>query len=457
MVQRENENFQCDVVIVGAAYAGLAAALEARRAGASVIVLGHRGIGNNSALGGGAFALVNTPLQVEKGIKDSQELLAEDILKANADTVAKELDVAAAKEGAELYEWLTAFGARFYEVTTFAGHSVPRVHLEAGLSGANALKLLLEAAGSEGATIRLGTLAKHLVMNDTGGVMGVQAVEDERKLEIIANRAVVVAAGGFGRNREMMQKYLPEMAGLKALSGVGSSGDGIWMGIEAGAEALNMNAALVTSLACQKKGYRISGEVLQKGGIFINKEGKRFVDESIGYGGSFLPLLRQPGSAALLVIDDEIRRRIPKMEKYIEQGIFFAGQTPLELAGKAGVEPQACKATINEYNEGENTRVRKDPFGHEIRRPPLRGTLYGTWVIPAVIQTHGGLKINNKGQVISREGRPIPHLYAAGDSTPGLGGSATKDCPCPGYLTGCGYLWALASGRIAGRNAALQV
>jgi predicted oxidoreductase len=71
-----------------------------------------------------------------------------------------------------------------------------------------------------------------------------------------------------------------------------------------------------------------------------------------------------------------------------------------------------------------------------------------------MVQTKGGLKVNKQFQVIHEKGYPIPHLYAVGDCTPSLGGAATAENPCPGYLAGTGCLLALASGRIAGRHSA---
>jgi predicted oxidoreductase len=101
-----------------------------------------------------------------------------------------------------------------------------------------------------------------------------------------------------------------------------------------------------------------------------------------------------------------------------------------------------------------NTGVDPDNFQKTAGQIFPRSKLYGTWVRTILIQSMGGLKINAKTEVIHRYGHPIPRLYAAGDNTPSLGGAATSDNPCPGYLTGTGYLLALASGRIAGQNAA---
>lgn len=170
----------------------------------------------------------------------------------------------------------------------------------------------------------------------------------------------------------------------------------------------------------------------------VNKKGERFTDESKGYGETVLPVMGQPGGVAFLVFDERILQKTEKVKRYtndyLKEGLFLYGSTADEIARKAGIDEGCFRRTIEQYY-------------------PLAG-LYGTWIKPAVMMTHGGLRINARTQVIHQRGFPIPRLFAAGDNTPGLGGSAIENCYCPGYLTGCGYLWALASGRIAGRNVA---
>ncbi|MBA7711167.1 Fumarate reductase flavoprotein subunit [subsurface metagenome] len=268
-----NDELQCDVIVVGAGFAGLAAALEASKAGASVVVLGRRNpFASNSALGGGSFALVDTPLQGEKGIRDSAELFAEDILKANRYSIPRDVVTAVAQQSVQLYEWMIELGAQFYEVTLYPGHSVARVHLESGLDGANTLRLLLKGVMSKGADVRLGMVAEHLIINNSNEVEGVQAADSGGKTSIRAGRAIVLAAGGFGKNQSMMAKYLPQFAGMSCVSGAGSTGDGIKMGIEVGAELLNMDAVLLYSLGSAKRGLRILGisEAMTKGAILVN-------------------------------------------------------------------------------------------------------------------------------------------------------------------------------------------
>jgi fumarate reductase flavoprotein subunit len=237
----------------------------------------------------------------------------------------------------------------------------------------------------------------------------------------------------------MMTEYLPKFAEMICVSGAGSTGDGIRMGIEVGAELMHMDTAELYSLGSVKKGFRIPGvsEALTMGAILVNKIGQRFVDESTGYVLTAPALMRQPGGIAFLVFDEKILKNVVKlrtyMERYREMDLLQFGNTALELAKATSIDPEPFKGTVHEH------------FPH--------ARLYGTWVKPILLQTMGGLKVNARAQVIHQQGHPILHLYAAGDNTPSLAGAATPENPGPGYLTGTGYLWALASGRIAGQNA----
>jgi flavocytochrome c len=442
MKRRRNEKLRCDVVVVGLGYAGLAAVLEARKAGASVIALGRKNVlACNSAIGAGGFILVDTPLQREQGIEDSPELFAEDILTANSHTVNEDVVMAAAREATELYDWLTELGARFTRVRRLPGHSVARSHLEGGMGGARILKVLLQAAEDRGADVRAGVLAHRLIVNDSNEVEGVHARRENKDVEIEADQGVVLAAGGFGRDRDMVEQFLPRMSRMYCASGLGSTGDGIRMGMEIGAKAINMDAAVLNPLG-SIRGATIPGtiEAMAQGAILVNKEGRRFVDERKGiFSDTAFPLMLQPDNVALLVFGETLKRRTEKLEedmdRYVAKGSFLYGRTADDLAAKANIEKEMFRATVEGYD--------------------LSGGLYGTWVRPLLVMTHGGLMVNSKAQVIHREGHVIPRLYAAGDNTAGLGGSITADRPYPGYI-GSGYLWALAAGRIAGRQASQQ-
>ena len=209
-----------DVAVVGSGFAGLAAALEALRQGVTVIILGgSKPFASNSMIGSGGFILVDTPLQKAGGITDSADLLAHDILNANRHSVPENVVVSAAREAITLYDWLTSIGARFVTVRPLPGHSVPRTHRDIK-GGGHILKLLLEKVLQEGGTFMPGTIGNHLTMS-ANGVDGIKAVNNEGPIQIETAKGVILAAGGFGRNMEMVRSFLPKFSTLFSASGTG--------------------------------------------------------------------------------------------------------------------------------------------------------------------------------------------------------------------------------------------
>ncbi len=439
-----HEVVETDVAVIGAGGAGLSAAIEARKIGVEVIVLSRVGkLANNTAIAGGVFPLVNTPIQRERGIQDSADLLAKDLLRANGHTVDEDLIRTAADEAAKLYDWLTGFGVQFRDLVKFHGHSVPRCHVEAAWNGANVLTALLEAAKKTGVDLRHGCPATDLVMSDNGAVAGLRALNTEgRPVQIKTRRGVVLAAGGFGRDKVMMRQYAPEFAGLPVLSASGSSGDGIRMALAAGAQLDNMDSLVMYGAAEMKKKRTVFWAFILEGGILVNKNGERFVDESIGYARTAAPVARQSDGMAFMVFDEKIKTRVGKLdsrrsvETYVKDGVVIDDPTIGRLASKMGVDGQALEKTLAKLQ--------------------FQDRLYAIPVRPCIIQTHGGVRIDSSARVMHEKGHPIPGLYAAGDNAAGLAGPATEEGGCSGYMTGTGYLDAFAFGCIAGRNVATE-
>ena len=445
MSQRiHDEVIDTDVVVIGAGGAGLSAAIEARKMGAEVIVLSRIGkLANNTAIAGGVFPLVGTPMQTERSIEDSEDLFARDLLEANGHTVDETLIRTAIRGSADLYEWLTGFGVRFRDLVQFHGHSAARCHAEASWKGANVVTALVEAAQKMGVDFRYGTSASDLIMSQDAEVIGVKAQNREgNPIRIGVRRGVVLAAGGFGKNKAMMREYVPEFAHLPVMSATGSTGDGIRMALAVGAQKVNMSSVVMYAASEIKKRRTVFWLFIMEGGILVNKDAKRFVDESIGYVRAAVPVARQRDGMAFMIFDEQISAKVRQadirrsVESYMKDGVVIEDSTVEGLAGKMNVDPVALRNTVAKLS--------------------FQGRLYAIPIIPCVIQTHGGVKINSEAQVISNEGRPIPRLYAAGDNAAGLAGPATEDCGCPGYMTGTGYLDAFVFGRIAGRNAARE-
>lgn len=466
MTQRSKTGLAADVVVVGTGFAGLAAALEARHHGAEVILLGSKGLlANNSALSGGQVAMVNTPLQKKLGVHDSPELFIRDLMSANNHSVDPELVKTAAYASCELYDWLTGFGADFPKILPWNCHSVDRIHEEVGEKdsafgrGGRLIKLMHQAAQAQGVDIHMGVAATSLLTNEQGRVVGLRT-RDKAGLEaeIEVRRGVVLGAGGYAKNKEMLKKYAPKLVGMVSVSAVGSTGDGIRMGMEVGAATSNLESVVMAYTVCSMEGGPLKGNAAIIGsksmmpliygllaGIAVNKEGRRFMDESFTYSRGSACLMRQTDSMAFAVFDEETRNKVSGDMN------LFAGATPEDLGRKINIDAAILAETIASYNA---KLPRVDAYGHPVEKRPLRGSLFAVPFTGMIVMTHGGLKINSEAQVIHNKGHVIPGLYAAGDNAAGLGGPADGENACPGYLTGCANMTALAFGRIAGRNAA---
>ena len=171
----------------------------------------------------------------------------------------------------------------------------------------------------------------------------------------------------------MMKEFLPDLIDIPCQNGAGSTGDGIRMGKEVGAQLLNMDAAMVNGVGSEKGGRRISGlaAILGKGSLLINQDSQRFFDEKKGYSQAVLPIMRQPNSTALLVFDEEIlkneKRVTKRIEVYFKKGFILYGKTACQLASVAKLDTHRFQEAVDQYFP--------------------QGGLYGIWVKPALSTT----------------------------------------------------------------------
>jgi flavocytochrome c len=455
----QNEKvLNADVVVVGAGLAGLSAALEAQKSGKKVIVLNHFGLlGNSSSMSGGEISLIGTPLQKQMGIQDSTDLFVKDVLKANNHSVDVELVNVISEGAVELFQWLTEFGVQFDRIISWPGHSVLRVHKEIGGRGSRIVELLHQACKARGINVILKTMAISLLLDVSGRVIGIEARDGQGKtLKVMADSGVVLAAGGFAKNKEMLQKYAPRIADLPNVGARGATGDGIRLGIAVGARIVNMDSAVLSYNLLSKDGSRHGQPMSVRWaigeGIAVNKEGSRFMDEDISYTRGTCRLIRQTGRTCFIVFDEKTKSKVDMVD-YVE---VYTGNTAAELAAELGVDPIALANSIATYNDAVSRKVIPETnlWMRGIQRHCLQGRLFAVAVAAELVFTQGGMLINSRGQVIHESGKPIPGLYAAGDNALGMSGSTGGEDSCPGYLSGVAILTALSFGRVAGRNAA---
>jgi 3-oxosteroid 1-dehydrogenase len=310
----------------------------------------------------------------------------------------------------------------------------------------------------------LSTPVTGLVIED-GRVVGVDAEQQGRPVRLTATKGVLLAAGGFERNQAMREQLqrLPVSTDWNA-GNLRNQGDGIRLGVEAGAATDLMDQAWwtpVTRIPKSDSAWVLVVEKSLPGGIFVNRHGKRFVNEA----GPYLDVGRQmyDGDAvpdAWLVFDARFRRDFPvgpiapgwampdaSLSKRLREGFLVRADTVEALAEKLGLEPAALRATIDRFNAMADRGVDED-FGRGVSKndtyyadprvqpnPSLRALrqapFYAIRIWPGDLGTKGGLVTDAGARVLDPAGRPIPGLYAAGNTSaavmgetyPGAGGT----------------------------------
>jgi succinate dehydrogenase/fumarate reductase flavoprotein subunit len=138
---------EIDVIIVGSGFAGLSAAIEAREAGLSVLVLEKmKGYGGNSTISDGVMAAAGTSLQNQFGIQDTPQKMMADMMKAGLHLNHPELVRTVAENSAETFEWTVDYlGVEYIDrVDQFGGHSIARGHKTKKGAGASLVRMLLK-------------------------------------------------------------------------------------------------------------------------------------------------------------------------------------------------------------------------------------------------------------------------------------------------------------------------
>lgn len=450
----EKWDAEADVVVVGAGGAGFAAAIEAASSGAKVILLEKTPVvGGSSTLCGGALAFAGTDMQAEKNVNDSTELLKKDLMTVGENMNDPVQVQAYLDNQLDTYHWLKKIGVKFTQLTIASGMSVPRSHQ---VIPPEVIRILEETAKAKGVNLMKQTAATRLIRDEkTGRIRGVMVERRGKKLAYGAKKGVVLTSGGFSLNAALLAKFVPPMSKARAMVGLGSQGDGLKMAWAYGADLVDMPYIKATfGYHPESTSTKQRAHIYYKGAIIVNKEGKRFINESVSYKLLGDAALVQTGAVAYSLWDAKVAEAakgdalapVADLEKL---GLVFKGQTIAELAAKIGVPPQILEETVKDYNSGIDRG--SDAFGRKtltagfgkpskIENPPYCAFL-STGVI---LGTYGGIRVDAKARVLDIFGEPIPGLYAAGEVTGGMHGKA--------YMTGSAFGKALIIGRVAGKS-----
>ncbi len=435
-----------DVVIVGSGGAGLTAAVTAKEAGASVLVLEKMPIlGGNSNFSSGGMNAACTKQQIAAGVKDDPEIFFRDTMKGGHNLNDPDLVHVLTRKSAETEEWLLSIGAHFcFQNRRSGGMSIPRSHgpCDGSAVGIELMRALGDRIAKDGVEVRTSTRVTKIVMKD-GHPVGVEA-ETAKGKQTIGAKAVVIAAGGFGANHAMVEKYRPELKGFSTTNHKGATGDGIKLGTDAGAAVRDMEQIQIHPTVIKRDGHLISESMRGRGAILVNTDGKRFTNELLTRDVVSQNELKQPGGAVWLIYDQSLFEKNKLSRGYVKDGYAVKGETLEELAKKMNVPFANLKATLDAYH-GFYDKKKDEAFG----RPDMllrldHAPYYAVFVTPGIHHTMGGLVINTKAEVQAPGKKTIPGLFAAGEVTGGvhggnrIGGNAVADIVTFGRIAGTG-------------------
>ncbi len=457
---------QADVVIIGSGVAGLSAAIEASEAGASVIVLEKMKVtGGNTRISGGAVAAPNNYLQAKRGIEDSPQLFYKDMIKSGLGLNYPHLLKVVAEKANEAIDWTRDhLGVKYLDrIDRFGGHSVARCLTTKSHAGVDFIKAQSHWLKQKGVNIRTRCQLTRLLTDSQGAVCGVKIRSDYQfpgeksgtSMNIKADRAVILATGGFGNDigfRMMQNPTLDESLGTT--NHRGATAEGLITALKIGAAPVHLSWIQLGPWACaDEKGYgrgaSFASYAVYPAGILVDPAtGRRIVNEWTDRRRR-CDAIFETGHVCVGIVDDRgAQVAETSLQSCLKSGTVKAYATLTDLASAHGMPKGQLEQTVRRYNRAVREGG-QDPFGkplvegaHPMEKPPF----YAIRLWPKVHYTPGGVGINSKAQVLNLNNRPIPQLFAAGEVCGGIHGASRLAC--------CALTECIVFGRIAGQQAA---
>jgi fumarate reductase flavoprotein subunit len=450
-------DYTIPVLVVGGGACGTVAALAASDAGAPVLVVEQDASPlGTTAQSQGLICAAGTRAQKTLGIDDDPARFLADILAKVKGQTDADLARLIAEEAGPCIDWLVQSHDLPYELDVrfkaAYGHTRPRVHGWIGHGGIDLIGLLHARLAARNIDVMTRARLVEICASADGRARGVVLERPDGSREAVGCGALILAAGGFGGNREMVRRYLPDAAAARFNGHEGNRGDAIALGAAMGAKLADMGAYQGYGMLTEPQAISVPPGVLVEGGILVNARAERFVDETLDISGMLHPVLAQPGSVAWVVYDAAIEDRclyIPETRQLVALRAPRQAQSIGDLAQLLQMDPAALAATLDEAHLAHRAGT-PDPIGRRwaAERPPS-APYRALKVTGALYHTQGGLQIGRDARVQRPDGTALPNVYAGGGSARCVSGPASW-----GYLPAMGLCSAVTFGRVAGRSAA---
>lgn len=450
-----------DVIVVGGGGAGLAASVAAAQNGASVCLIEKLPLlGGDTLRSTGYFSCVEPRRQKLNGIEDSLDLHYRQTMEAGGNLGNPKVVRKMIEEAPRTVAWLEECGVLFHDMVYEIYGSDYRRCLKPLLPRGSAyVRALSQRAMALGVKIMLETKLVDVHLNETGRAVGISVQSNAGSfISLRASKGIVLACGGFGANAELVARHAPQLAGLPTDNSPGSTGDAIYLADKLGIALEGL--PFVECVAGNPPGRKTHARLfLPADFILINENGKRFVEEDALRAVLTQAILQQPNRRCFTVFDKQgVEHLDPISQKGLYQALVadeaFCADTLDELAQLMRVPADRFKAELENYNKealaekktGDKIPRRIDKCSR-VGCTPLTEPPYWAYEVGLTVHyTPGGLSVNENGQVLRTDGKPIEGLWAAGEVTGSVHGA--------NRLGGNGLADALTFGRLVGSEIA---
>ena len=443
-----------DIVIVGGGLAGLTAAYESNRKSNNslniALIEGQQNIGGNSNRATSGINLLETPPQKRNNIIDNYTIFYQDTMKSGKYINDPSLVSTFINGTKTLYDYYTNnFGIDITLLGKLGGHSVARTHRPTDSNfviGSYLVSKVSEVVkNSSKIKIYYNSTVTQLLKNETDNeIYGLKYKKEGESTEnTIYSDAIILTTGGYGHDFAddgLLKDFVPEYMNYPTTNGDQTVGSGIKLGRKIGAKLVDMKQVQIhpTGFVDPKNRYEkkkiLAPELLRGvGGILINEKGQRFCDElgTRDYVTEKIVENCQKQDTkeidqyeSYLIMNQEMAKEFGNNFYYYKdvQGFITQHDNFSELANNINVDYNNLEKTINSYNDAFAKNIdefNKTTFPYKFN---LSDTIYSMIITPSIHYTMGGLKINNKGEVLNSNNETIKGLFGAGEVTGGVHG-----------------------------------
>ena len=464
----EKWDMEVDVVVLGCGAAGMMAAVQAADGGALVAVFdkGQSPYHTSTRLNGGCFAACGSRIQKENGVKDTPEDFAKNISDYGDGMSLMDPVLTFAKNSGAAFDWLVDAGLAPGFWQPYNGHVIPRTVRQNTYNGKDYVDVLTKALDARGIKIHHDhALVRFFFDEKTNTCVGAECGTGTNAVKVRAKKGIVMATGGITGSAKEVAKWSPVLAHAVTIGGGSNDGEAMRIAVrDLGTPLTHMQYFAEYPYARalgEGRGPQIRYQYfVENGGMLVNKDGKRFVNEDLAPTQISPYMKKNAGQCMYLLMTRDILERTAKKypfgslfsspqwtrDKFNEElakgRVLSEGNTIEEAAAKAGIDGKALKAQVEEWEQmvdaKKDTQFGRKKIGQRLGQGPYLIARIDLWICLSM----GGLKVSKAYEVLGWNDQPIKGLYAAGETVGGihgvnyLGGNACGFAHTSGYVVG---------------------